>query len=297
MLVGMPSGEFCNSPKVTLPRSKSRTTSNDHLSPTRSSVQATGQGERRKPDSSIFDLKLFSFPVVRVTCKVQVTTKESEVTMVNTVVSHVDEPRVPAVSATGILVAVLFSAWLMLVFVLGARGVFVAPRGAPPLALLIGLVAPLSLFLVGYRVIRPLREFILSADVRLIVGIQAWRWAGFGFLTLYTYGVLPGIFAWPAGLGDMAIGMTAPLVLVALVRRPGFAAGKTFVAWNLSGILDLTVAVSIGALVPLLAPNLYGAASTTPMTQLPLVLIPTYLVPTFLILHLTALFQARRFGR
>ncbi len=42
-----------------------------------------------------------------------------------------------------------------------------------------------------------------------------------------------------------------------------------------SGILDLTVAVSIGALVPLLAPNFYGAVSTAPMTQLPLVLIPT----------------------
>jgi hypothetical protein len=37
--------------------------------------------------------------------------------------------------------------------------------------------------------------------------------------------------------------------------------------------------------------------STWSMTQLPLVLAPTYLVPTFLILHLTALFQARRLGR
>jgi len=69
------------------------------------------------------------------------------------------------------------------------------------------------------------------------------------------------------------------------------------VAWNVSGILDLTVAVSIGALVPLLAPNFYGAVSTAPMTQLPLVLVPTYLVPTFLILHLTALFQVRRLGK
>ena len=171
---------------------------------------------------------------------------------------------------------------------------FVAPRGAPPLALLIALLAPLSLFLLGYRTIPALREFVLSADLRLIVGMQAWRWAGFGFLTLYFYGVLPGIFAWPAGLGDMAIGVTAPLVLAALLRRPSFAAGKSFVAWNLSGILDLTVAVSIGALGPLLAPNFYGAVSTAPMTQLPLVLVPTYLVPTFLILHLTALFQARR---
>jgi len=217
--------------------------------------------------------------------------------MANTVLSHVEQPNVPAVSGTGTFVAVFFGAWLSLILVLGSRGAFVAPRGAPPLALLIGLLAPLSLFLVGYRTIQPLREFILSADLRLIVGIQAWRWAGLGFLTLYTYGVLPGIFAWPAGLGDMAIGVTAPLVLANLLRRPNFAASKSFVAWNLSGILDLTVAVSIGALVPLLAPNLFGTVSTAPMSQLPLVLIPTFLVPTFLMLHLTALFQVRRLSR
>jgi len=217
--------------------------------------------------------------------------------MANTVLSRVDQPKDRAVSGIGSVVAVFFLAWLALIFVLGARGAFVAPRGAPPLGLLIGLLAPLGLFLTGYRTMRPLREFVLAADLRIIVGIQAWRWAGFGFLALYTYGVLPGIFAWPAGLGDMAIGMTAPLVLANLLRRPDFAASKSFVAWNLSGILDLTVAVSIGALVPLLAPNFYGAVTTAPMTQLPLVLIPTYLVPTFLILHLTALFQARQFGR
>jgi hypothetical protein len=57
------------------------------------------------------------------------------------------------------------------------------------------------------------------------------------------------------------------------------------------------VAVSIGALVPLLAPNLYGAVTTAPMAQLPLVLVPTFLVPTFLMMHLTALFQVRRLGR
>jgi len=217
--------------------------------------------------------------------------------MENTVLSHVNRPRVLGASGKSAFVAVFFLAWLALIFVLGARGVFVAPAGAPPLALLIGLLAPLGLFLLGYRTIRPLREFVLSADLRLIVGMQAWRWAGFGFLTLYAYGVLPGIFAWPAGLGDMAIGVTAPLVLAALLRRPGFAASKSFVAWNLSGILDLTVALTIGALVPLLAPNLYGAVSTAPMTQLPLVLVPTYLVPIFLMLHLTALFQARRLSR
>jgi hypothetical protein len=217
--------------------------------------------------------------------------------MANTVAARFDESKLPVISGTGAYVASFFVAWLALIFVLGARGAFVVAGGGPPLALLIGLVAPLTLFLVGYSAIRPLREFILSVDLRVIAAIQAWRWAGFGFLSLYTYKILPGIFAWPAGLGDMAIGITAPLMLAGLLRRPGFASSRSFVAWNLSGILDLTVAVSIGALVPLFAPNLYGTVSTGHMTQLPLVLIPTYLVPTFLMLHLTALFQARRLAR
>ena len=216
--------------------------------------------------------------------------------MAHAVTSQIDRPNLPAVSGIGAFVTTLFLAWGALVIILGARGAFVTTPGAPPLGLLLGLVAPLAVFLIGYSASRTLREFVLSADLRFIVGIQAWRWAGFGFLGLYTYRVLPGIFAWPAGLGDMAIGVTAPFVLMALLRRPGFAGSRSFVAWNLSGILDLAVAVSIGAVVPLVAPSLYGTVTTAPMTQLPLVLIPTYLVPTFLILHLTALFQARHFG-
>ena len=214
--------------------------------------------------------------------------------MPNTVTTRVDQLELPVSSGTGAVVAIFFLAWLALIFVLGARGVFLGTPGAPPLAMLIALVAPLSLFLIGYRTIPSLREFVLSADVRVIVGVQAWRWAGFGFLTLHTYRILPGIFAWPAGLGDMAIGVTAPVVLAGLLRRPGYAASKRFVAWNLAGILDLIVAVSIGALVPLFAPNLLGAVSTAPLAQLPLVLIPAYLVPALVMLHLTALFQARR---
>jgi hypothetical protein len=217
--------------------------------------------------------------------------------MANAVLTHTGQSKVSAAPGTGTFIAVFFAAWFALVLVLGARGTFVAAPGVPPLALLIGLVAPLSLFLVGYRMIPALRDFVLSADLRVIVGLQAWRWAGFGFLSLYAHGILPGIFALPAGLGDMAIGVTAPLVLAALLRRPDFAASRRFVIWNLSGILDLAVAVSIGAVVPQVAPQLFASASTAPMTQLPLILIPAYLVPTFLMLHLTALFQARRLSR
>jgi hypothetical protein len=118
--------------------------------------------------------------------------------------------------------------------------------------------------------------------------------AGSGFLALYAHGILPGVFAWPAGLGDIAIGVTAPWVALALVRTPGFATDRLFVVWNLLGILDLVVAVSVGGLNSALASGVAGEVTTGPMAQLPLVLIPVYFVPLFIMLHLTALFQARR---
>src|ERR1700744_1696761 len=133
--------------------------------------------------------------------------------MANAALYHVDQPKVPAVSGVGTLISILVPAWLAVVLISAARGAFVAAPGKPPLGLLTGLLAPLTLFLVGYWTSEAFRDFVLSVDLRLVVAIQSWRWAGFGFLTLYAYRVLPGLFAWPAGVGDAAIGITAPFVL------------------------------------------------------------------------------------
>lgn len=70
------------------------------------------------------------------------------------------------------------------------------------------------------------------------------------------------------------------------------ASSPLFVTWNPFGILDLVVALGMGGAVAL---GLVEAKVTmAPVAQLPLALIPAYLVPTFVMLHLAALFQARR---
>ena len=100
----------------------------------------------------------------------------------------------------------------------------------------------------------------------------------------------------PSSLGTgrrLAESLCARVVL-ALIRRPTFAASKRFVAWNLFGVLDLVVAVGTGALGSALAVGAPGEVTTGPMAQLPLVLIPGYLVPLFVMLHAAALFQSRR---
>ncbi len=191
------------------------------------------------------------------------------------------------------LVSTLLVGWLGLVSWLGATGAFVPADGTPPLGLLVAVLAPVVSFLILYRVSPAVRAYALTADLRLVVATQAWRFGGFAFLALYTYGVLPGYFAWPAGLGDMAIAAAAPRMLVGLTDTPEFRTSRTFVLWNVLGILDLIVAVTAGAVVPLVFPNLVGAVPTGAMTRLPLVLIPGFFVPGYIILHAIALSQAR----
>jgi hypothetical protein len=197
-------------------------------------------------------------------------------------------------SAMRLLVGVLLVFWFALIFVLAVEGAFVRPPQAPPFPILLGATVPLVVFLAAYQGSEAFRAMVLGADLRLLTAIQAWRAGGLGFLALYAHGVLPGLFAWPAGLGDIAIGITAPWVALVLIRRPKFAATPHFVAWNLFGILDLVVAVSTGALSSGFVFGLAGKVTTAPMAQLPLVLIPAYFVPLFVMFHLAALFQARR---
>jgi hypothetical protein len=197
-------------------------------------------------------------------------------------------------AGASVLIPALLVVWLGLISWFGATEAFVAPGGVPPLRLLAAVVGPVIAFLNAKRAFAAVREFVLTADLGLITATQAWRFGGFAFLALYTYGVLPGYFAWPAGLGDMAVGAVAPWMLAGLTREPGFAASRKFVTWNVLGIVDLIVAVTVGAVVPLLFPNMVSAIPTGAMTRLPLVLIPGFFVPGYLILHMIALAQSRR---
>jgi len=187
---------------------------------------------------------------------------------------------------------VVLAAWLAAVLALGASGAFMAPPHTPPLALLIAFVAPLAVGISAYRASARFREWVLGIEPRVFVSLQSWRFAGFSFIALYAHGILPGFFAWPAGLGDMAIGATAPLILGRLTQSPAFASSRAFVRWNLFGLADLFLAISLGAIGGFLLSD--RPVTTAPMATLPLVLIPAFLVPSFILMHFAALAQVRR---
>jgi hypothetical protein len=137
---------------------------------------------------------------------------------------------------------------------------------------------------------------VRAGDPEWLTILQSWRVLGGVFLVLLSFGLLPAAFALPAGLGDVAIGLTAPFIARAFANRGPRQAGRLFVVWQLLGILDLVVAVGTGGslrAVPGLFTDWAGSEQMVAMGRLPLSLVPTFAVPLFVILHLASLAQLR----
>ena len=187
----------------------------------------------------------------------------------------------------GKFVAVLLGAWFLFALTAGGLGAF---RGEPNrLGIAVGVAAftPILVFAVWFAASKGFREFALSLNASTLTALQTWRIIGFVFVLLAARGVLPAIFALPAGYGDMFIGATASLVAWKLANP---AHRNSFIFWQLLGIADLVTAVTIGTTAGLLAPQ---GPDMFAMTGLPLSLIPTFLVPLFFIFHVISIAQAR----
>jgi hypothetical protein len=123
--------------------------------------------------------------------------------------------------------------------------------------------------------------------------MQAWRVIGAMFLVLMAFRLLPGIFAWPAGIGDVIVGAYAPFVVVAVSRRtPGWQ--KHVVLLNVLGLLDFVGAIGGGVLSGSSPIGiLRGDVTSDIMQRLPLSMIPTFAVPFWIVLHIISLIKLR----
>lgn len=187
----------------------------------------------------------------------------------------------------GKLAVTLLFGWFLVVLCASALHLFRNDANRIGIAVAIASLTPIVSFSLWFAASRKFREFALALNPRVLTAVQTWRIIGFIFVLLEAYGVLPAIFAWPAGYGDMAIGATAALVAWQLADSRH---RTLFMLWQVLGIVDLVNAVALGTTAGLLNPQ---GPSTAPMTVLPLSLIPTFFVPLFLILHFICIAQAR----
>ena len=159
-----------------------------------------------------------------------------------------------------------------------------------------GIVPPILIGIFLIWRLDAVARLIDAVPQEWLVGVQLYRALGVIFLILYAAGHLPGLFAWPAGVGDIAVGLLAPVVGLAYARAPS-SSGGLITAWNVFGILDLVVAVTAGFMTtPSALQPIQVEPNSALMTVLPMVLIPVVLVPLSILLHVASLAKLHRRG-
>ncbi len=196
------------------------------------------------------------------------------------------------------LTAGLLAAWAGLAYLIGSTGALYTDAPTPFRPIALSAIVPVTIFFMAYAMSERFRTFVLAQDLKTLTTLQLWRVVGFAFLLLYAHNVLPAAFAFPAGVGDILIGLTAPLIVARLASDPAFARSRRFVAFHIAGLIDFAVAIGAAALTagafPALTP---GGLTSAPMELWPLNLFPSLIVPIFIILHASVFLKLHAMSR
>jgi hypothetical protein len=195
-----------------------------------------------------------------------------------------------------LILAAILLAWGVTIFTLAEAGGFRQAPGLPPFRLMAAVVTPVLMGVVIWTLWPALRAWTESWDLGAIVAIQTFRVAGAVFLFFWWIGQLPTVFAWVAGLGDIAVGILAIPVTLAVARKT--VGWQTRVrSLTFFGILDFATVLSLGTLSQegnIL--HLAGEPTPAAMQTMPMIMIPGYLVPMFVLLLLLQWQRVRAFA-
>jgi hypothetical protein len=133
------------------------------------------------------------------------------------------------------------------------------------------------------------RSWVDSLPLRVLIALHLCRFVGFYFLVLSRDGRLPRAFAFPAGIGDVAVAIGALMLLSvpSLMRSP-----PTIAVWNIIGLTDILFVV-----FQALRCGLSDWGSMAALRELPLAILPTFAVPLILVSHVWIFVRLIRFNR
>lgn len=148
------------------------------------------------------------------------------------------------------------------------------------------MTVPLVIFFVGWWRYADFRRFLNSIPLPALIGIEIYRVAGAIFWWLYTASLMPpemGIFT---SFADVFIGLTALPLAWAVARRLR-GSRPLAVVWNIFGISDFVIAVSLVSL------SITGLITLQPDPVMiglhPLALIALFQLPLSIAIHAVAL--------
>src|SRR3984893_11237577 len=193
-------------------------------------------------------------------------------------------------------VMIPFTLWLAFVWGAAINGVFrggVVPVPLTPLAIFLPVIIGVPILLRSRRI----GQVLDAMPASWLVALQVYRVLGSAFLIGWALGAVPGIFALPAGIGDVITGLLALPAAIA-VAAGTIEGRKAAIAWNIFGLLDFTVAIGLGlATSPGPLQLIVPSIPNTTAGIYPPVMIPAVAVPTSILLHAVSLRQLYRRAR
>jgi hypothetical protein len=197
---------------------------------------------------------------------------------------------------TWLAIMIPFTLWAVIAWTAAINGVFRIGASVLPLlpaAILLPMMIGVPLLLLSKRV----GQLLDAMPPTWLVGLQIYRVFGAQWLAFWLRGVMPALWAVPAGTGDVLTGLFALPTAIALAA--GTAEGRrAAILWNIFGIADLAVAITLGLLMTpgpfqLIVPD----GSFIGLGGYPNVLTPVFVVPSSILLHALSLRQVYRRGR
>mmetsp|Transcript_33132 Transcript_33132/g.85256 ORF Transcript_33132/g.85256 Transcript_33132/m.85256 type:complete len:261 (-) Transcript_33132:380-1162(-) len=117
-----------------------------------------------------------------------------------------------------------------------------------------------------------------------LIGLQIYRNIGGVFLIEMAGGFVPAIFAYPAGLGDIAVGVTA-LIIVIVYRNKDHIPPAVIIVVLVMGIADFLSAFFFGFFSSESPVQIFFPPQRSQLIEFPTGLIPLYLVPIAIFFH------------
>jgi hypothetical protein len=194
---------------------------------------------------------------------------------------------------TWLAIMVPFTLWAAVAWTAATNGVFRAGASRLPmlpLAIFLPVIIGAPLLLLSKRV----GQLLDAMPTTWLVALQLYRVFGSQWLAYWLLGLLPGLWALPAGTGDVLTGLFA--VPAAIALGTSTAEGpKAAILWNIFGLADLAIAITLGMIIspgPFQLIVLNGPSIG--LDGYPNVLTPAFVVPASILLHALSLRQLRR---
>jgi hypothetical protein len=197
---------------------------------------------------------------------------------------------------TWLVVMIPDTLWLAVAWSAAINGVFQTDASSLPLlpaAIFLPVIIGAPPLLFSKRI----GQVLDAMPASWLVALQLYRIFGGWALAAWLHGALPGAFAVPAGMGDVLTGLIAlPAALAVATDTAGGRGAATL--WNLLGLADFAVAVTMGVITSpgpgqLIVPDVQSIGAGA----YPGVLTPAFVVPSSILLHVLSLRQLRRRSR